>query len=387
MIQDIYYLDDFKVTVKLCAPEGVTESIENLDFDIYLSSGSNNFIAGRHGDEWYNCKAHKGNSLIIICNNHGLKPCSRLGAEVVYYIPDEDMPDGNRRVTYRCRTNIQLTSVPMSNRVVEGEMEAYLPAQSAVSAKKQKRSTVNSLYGSGRIIHRGIMPVNAETGVYYNSDGYFALSKRVSAGLCNGKSQIVKIPAFLRKCKFEVCSSLGGYRLEYEWVDEESIKILPYSTRPDNVRVVIRVDNYPGLSLRSGKIMWLDKSGNLREDYKGFADRYPEPGINPDVLRDLINGHHKTGGTDGRCGKLLVYKRSHPSRCLDSPISEIMMEETGYDKESMREYRSRVKRWYKTAIIRNGIYKIIYQTGRKRYRSKTITVSIHNGKIKVLGLG
>ncbi len=82
-------------------------------------------MAGRRNGELYNCRI-EGEDLIIVADGHGLLPCTELRCDIVYHIPDPEMPDGIRTVVKSYPTGISLVTDPAES-YSQADFEALLP--------------------------------------------------------------------------------------------------------------------------------------------------------------------------------------------------------------------------------------------------------------------
>lgn len=111
-VRNIFFRDDFKLRMRLHAPEGSDSGIPPIDFRIVFESGESRYEAGRKDGEFFNCSPDEEdpeNSLVIAFNHHGLLPCRELGAKIIFFVPDSDFSDGIRRVEREYPTGVCLT--------------------------------------------------------------------------------------------------------------------------------------------------------------------------------------------------------------------------------------------------------------------------------------
>ena len=111
-MKNVFFRDDFKLRMRLHAPEGSDSGIPPIDFRIVFESGESRYEAGRKDGEFFNCSPDEEdpeNSLVIAFNHHGLLPCRELGAKIIFFVPDSDFSDGIRRVEREYPTGVCLT--------------------------------------------------------------------------------------------------------------------------------------------------------------------------------------------------------------------------------------------------------------------------------------
>ena len=121
----IPYHEDFPLRIRFGAVAGVPSlGVPDFDFTVRLMACASEFFAGRKDGSLYNCRIEDGD-LIVVCDNHGLLPCAELRCEIIYHIPDSEMPDGVRDVPKSYDTGISLTVDQRD--ASEAEFTAMLP--------------------------------------------------------------------------------------------------------------------------------------------------------------------------------------------------------------------------------------------------------------------
>lgn len=106
-----HYREDFLLALQMVNPCGVQTGVPDFDFMVKIRSDYAAFTAGRKDGALYNCRPGSSeDELIVMLDSHGLGPCEELIAEITYFIPDPQMPDGVRTVVRTHRTGIHLSA-------------------------------------------------------------------------------------------------------------------------------------------------------------------------------------------------------------------------------------------------------------------------------------
>lgn len=120
---------DFMLRIRIFDRNGVFVGFPQCDFEIRVSGGSGSgiFKASYSDGKSYNLLRHADNSVIVVCDKHGLFS-GLIKAKIVLFIPDNKYPDGTMRLVQTVDTDGKLVDGQANGAFVEAR--CVLPIKS-----------------------------------------------------------------------------------------------------------------------------------------------------------------------------------------------------------------------------------------------------------------
>lgn len=207
----INYKSDFDFPLIVFDNKNSIVSLAKYDWTLTLSTYNSKkaFVASHRGREYVNAAPRSGGAAAtIICDNHGLD-CGQIIMEFCIEIPDAKFPDKFRRIVSRITTAIVLTqsitnvsSLGLNDAIkfhipdIKGDAQELPeePEKPGVVAPRRR----NCVGADGRcLVHKGIMPLWADSYTAYRNLRYLKFSRNVVVSIKSGKSAHVAIPSWI----------------------------------------------------------------------------------------------------------------------------------------------------------------------------------------------